>query len=64
MGKGKGTDHVVNVHGCISACVELVLPSKCYHPMGLLGSVLLCLPLLHLEGGEPFGFLRVSGVLF
>ena len=44
MGKGKGTGHVVvTVHGCISSCLELVLPSKHYCLMELTGSVLLLL---------------------
>ena len=40
MGKDKGTGYVVNVHGCISACLELGIPSKHHHLMELLGSVL------------------------
>ena len=71
MGKCMGTDNVVSLHECISACQELVLPSKPHHSVQLLGSVLLCLLLphllllcLHWWGGEPLGVLNVSGVLF
>ena len=61
MGKGKGRGHVVvNVHGCISVCPELVLPSKCHHPMELLGSVLLW----SWWGGKPLGVLWVKIVLY
>ena len=69
MGKGKGTDHVVNVHECISTCLELVLPFKLHHSVKLLGSVLLhlllpCLLHLYWWGGKPLGVLQVSGVPF
>ena len=34
IGKDKGTVHVVvTAHGCISACLGLVLPFKCHHLM-------------------------------
>ena len=46
MGKGKGTGHaLVTVHGCRSACLGLVPPSKHHCLMEMLGSVhLLLLP--------------------
>ena len=41
MGKGMDTGHeVVNVHGCISTSLGLVLPSEYHHLIELLGSVL------------------------
>ena len=38
MGSGRGTGHeVVTVHGCISACLGLVLPSKTSSSNGAIG---------------------------
>ena len=37
MGMIKGTDLVVSSHGCTSASLELVLPSRHHHPVKLLG---------------------------
>ena len=66
IGKGKDTGHVVNVHGCISACLELVLTSKHHHSMELLASVLLLLLLLclHWWDGNPLGVLLGKIVLY